>query len=618
MHRKLSIEFLEPRILLSATPEGGDEFPITVDIGPQISTPSAAPETVQSVNETARNDESVVYGPLRPTFLGNARMIWQLSPPDNVDPESYGIQITNHGAATAHFEMQLNGNLGRNITVILRQIRQWPTPLDNPPDYMRAYYFMLDMHTHDYSLTGQFWIHDPVLYVNSLGFGLCDDAASALVLIWREMGYDARVWLLNRHVVPEVYTGTRWEMYDPDLRVFYYNPSGDVAGVEELAASPHLVRSPLHPVSDNPYVYSARMASFFYTTDNNSICDVCIQDVEHTWRDLYFQLPPGAQMTLGPAFSCRKLSTIVGRSPSVSPRLKITIPSGTRATLEMPLVLFDIDGSAGDFVELDGERFALGSDHIFTALMSDSPAPRVRSIHIDNNAKPIHLLYLVNERIAQILSTNTVEILPAGGYEGNVNVELVPLSRTWRFVDGEEDMADDPVLVGQPIQSSAGLRLNGKDQYVDGSTEPVASIFQGGTSFSVAAWLKLDADDATRRPIVDSYRFALEVESSGTPHAYFRQQGGGWRAVRGQPLVADQWYDLQATYDHGELSLYMNGQLQAVKHGLPMDDDYPLRGPYIGHSDHLGGMFFEGTIYTISLSAALDSTASSSFLGAPV
>ena len=94
-------------------------------------------------------------------------------------------------------------------------------------------------------LTVAKWNHSPALFFSSIGFGYCDDSASLFRHLMAAMGYESRVWGLGGHIVAEVRIDNRWEMWDTDLQVHYFNHSGLVAGVEELAAQPDLILQPV-------------------------------------------------------------------------------------------------------------------------------------------------------------------------------------------------------------------------------------------------------------------------------------------------------------------------------------------------------------------------------------
>ena len=75
---------------------------------------------------------------------------------------------------------------------------------------------------HYFTVSAALWLHSPALFLNSLGVGWCDDRAAVVHHLLAEMGYTARLWSLQGHVVPEVLINGRWEVWDTDLGVYYY------------------------------------------------------------------------------------------------------------------------------------------------------------------------------------------------------------------------------------------------------------------------------------------------------------------------------------------------------------------------------------------------------------
>jgi len=83
---------------------------------------------------------------------------------------------------------------------------------------------------------------DPALTLNAFGFGCCEQLAAALAWIWEAEGYQARVaGLTGFHDIPEVFYGNAWHMLDPDHRVYYTNPNGTIASVQDILNNPSVV-----------------------------------------------------------------------------------------------------------------------------------------------------------------------------------------------------------------------------------------------------------------------------------------------------------------------------------------------------------------------------------------
>ena len=373
-------------------------------------------------------------------------------------PESPDDQvlISNESDSMAYFNMQFNGNFSVNTKDLVEQIREFEVPGEpDMPDYEKAYHYMLKFHAHDWAVSDKFYIHEPSLYVNSFGVGLCGDSAGVLKLIWNGMGYESRLWYINGHVVSEVFTGERWQMYDADLRVVYYrHDTGQVAGVEELAANPQFIYDPLVRF-DNPngsgVNHSHRTASFYSTTDNNWICYRCTEHVEE--RDLVFQIPAGGNLRFGQLTPERRIP-IANTDVDNLGLLTVTVPRNSSGTLDIPLALYDVTGSRSDSVTIGSQVLALGTDEVFDYSNRETgrfeqAGQRLDAISFDGNSEPFEVHYLVNKKITEVLEENLVEIQHVGEV-AELSVEFVntPNAVRWRDVhtvdingDGLDDIA---------------------------------------------------------------------------------------------------------------------------------------------------------------------------------
>src|SRR3954471_5282069 len=76
---------------------------------------------------------------------------------------------------------------------------------------------------------------DAIKLFNVYGYG-SDATTAAVVQLWRQLGYEARGWTVNRWgVSPEVSYGGGWHAFDPTMICWFRKPDGQFAGVEELA-----------------------------------------------------------------------------------------------------------------------------------------------------------------------------------------------------------------------------------------------------------------------------------------------------------------------------------------------------------------------------------------------
>ncbi len=496
------------------------------------------------------------------------------------------ILLTNQSTVPARFTMRFNGNISVNTQDLVQQIRDFEVPGEpDMPDYEKAYHYLMEFHGHDRPLTGRTWMHEPSLYLNSIGAGLCDDAASALKLIWNGMGYESRVWLLSGHVVSEVYTGERWEMYDADLRLVYYNDDMQVAGVEELMENPHYIYSPkvrFDQADGSGVSHSKRTASFFWTTENNRVCTACTTNLPE--RDLVFEIPAGGTLQVGEITPERDLPNSLVQTSSLG-LLTVTIPANSTGSLNIPLVLYDISGGPDDSVQLGDATFSLGTDAAFSHLNDEGTDSRFDAVTYANNSEPIQVHYLMNKQLTELLDQNVLEINHIGEATDLQAQVQGPLAKQFDFSDAA---------------ASEVVYFDGTEHF-DVQDQEVSALLHSERNFEINATIQVDADDATRRPVADSFRFSFEIDDQNRPYAYYRASNNRWVGVRGQALPSNEMVDLKVRYEDGTLSLFVNGDLQGQRAGAGLHRDYLVQDLKIGGSSHMGGLFFKGHIDQVSI-----------------
>jgi hypothetical protein len=218
-------------------------------------------------------------------------------------PESENriVEISNLGEKTAKFRMIINEmDLNKEDKIVL-YVKNMKDQYENEPLEMKAFRFVCDFTWHDELVTRHNWAYSPYVMLNSLGGGLCGFRSAVLTNILLKLGFKARSWCIEGHVVTEVYSDGKWKMLDPDYGVYYYNEKNEIASFEELCTDASLITNPVIKVVDNDeynyiYVYSGRLAQLYSSTDDNSLFNV---DYDDLFKDveLYFELPPGAVFT---------------------------------------------------------------------------------------------------------------------------------------------------------------------------------------------------------------------------------------------------------------------------------------------------------------------------------
>ena len=196
----------------------------------------------------------------------------------------------------------------------------------------RLWAFMVSGRQHATPATEAGWLHDPVELLGVWGYGFCDDAAEAYVQLARAAGLEARLWVLEGHLVPEVRYAGGWHLYDPDGEVWFRGPDGDAASVEELIADPGLFDAPvLVEGRDAPQYPRGVLEPLFTSVDDNSLRPVgplllprTLDLVLRPGERVRFDLEPGtARFTDGhwgpPGQVCNGRWSLDGRLPAEGP-----------------------------------------------------------------------------------------------------------------------------------------------------------------------------------------------------------------------------------------------------------------------------------------------------------
>jgi hypothetical protein len=219
---------------------------------------------------------------------------------------------------------------------------------------------------HNSPFTEKRWQHNPILFLNSVGNGLCDDVASVNEALWRYANFPARTWYLDGHVVSEVYHGGKWKMFDADMG-FYCEVNDTILSVTEIGERDGILldkkfrRSAmefdpqLRPISDSWY---------WDGTDWNYITDIWkkFKYIDHykpkedsAIYSYRLELPPGAQYTFG-----KDLTPLPTPFNYPSPNLYNLIFKSEQLndhTINLFLVPVNISGNG--YVQLNGQRYRL-------------------------------------------------------------------------------------------------------------------------------------------------------------------------------------------------------------------------------------------------------------------
>ncbi len=309
------------------------------------------------------------------------------------------VSIQNIGPESASFLLKWNGVDMSSMDGLLEVISQYAP--QEPTPHIQAWRFVHDFSQHYSPLTERKWLHEPVLFFNSAGFGICDDLAELLYHVWTAMGYEARIWSLNGHIVPEVFAQGKWQLLDPDFGTYYLNDGGEIASVNEIAQDPSLIFNP-RLVLDSylSSAYSPGVAALYASTGDNRFCSsngrlsVKCDPISRSRNGGFFQIP--GQSTLELPHQSEGYLTY---DPDVAeiPDFKIAIlkiAPGVSGRINIPLIPVSATGSGT--VRTSRGNFVVGArlDQYFAERTGYNP-----SMWVDAGDEGMEITFSLNPRI---------------------------------------------------------------------------------------------------------------------------------------------------------------------------------------------------------------------------
>jgi hypothetical protein len=322
------------------------------------------------------------------------------------------IALMNSSDREVSFSLTYNGHKAfTSLDEIVEFVRNLPERLPQEPFERKLWRFVRDNTYHEVPINAQQWWYDYWPTLNSLGFGFCGHVAAVYVEVARAAGYKARVWGLYGHVVPEIKVNGRWQLYDPDLNVYYHMRDGNVAGVEDLAADPTLITTPTTPVygaSDN-FAYSSTVADFYdAATGSNYIGDhVFLASTPPGSSQI--RLPAGARLLL-PGHWTAAPTGVDGTTPyhvRAYRQAALELPPGWSGSITLPWVLWDVQGQGS--ISLGSQHFAADSPELRSFLAA--PGTALTTAAVTENPNGLRLVFMINATWYDLLDQNDVEIL---------------------------------------------------------------------------------------------------------------------------------------------------------------------------------------------------------------
>lgn len=310
------------------------------------------------------------------------------------------IEIENTSSAAVDFSLSHNDKrLLTSIFEMLEDVGNQSDDVAGEPFERKLWRYLRDNVYHNSPLSSEAFLHEPLLLINSIGWGFCDDVATVYMHLARAAGKTSRVWYIEGHVVPEVQIEGIWSVYDPDLAVYYTDAEAKVLGVMDLSANPSWVSSPaapLFPDYQNYAGYSSDVAQMYATTANNSLADDVVPYLmePQSPQSGLISIPAGAKLSYPGKWSAVPTGTdsISRVEVPAYANMKLELPSGFTGTIRLPLQLVQISGTGQ--IRLDGTTFTLGSAQLADYLAR--PTLATVTLEITQSSSRIELYMLIN------------------------------------------------------------------------------------------------------------------------------------------------------------------------------------------------------------------------------
>jgi hypothetical protein len=301
------------------------------------------------------------------------------------------LEIRNVSDRTVTFSLIHNGQrVEPSLEAMIESVRDLPDCFEGEPLEHKLWRFVRDSVYHSAPLNWTWWRDDPLAAINSIGWDMCGGVSVTFAFLARAAGFEARVWTLEGHNVPEVLVNGNWTMYDPDLAVYYWNRQGAIASVADLESDPSLITSPIDPIfpdiMDNEIAYSDVVADIYQTQDDNLIFPLPSYEIAHIGAA--FELPPGASLSY-PGLWVKPIDVYGLEVPAVA-NLRMDLPAGWSGTIHLPLLLSAVFGNGR--IRLDGTEFSIGS----AELDAELDAQPAETLELLSSSSDVTLVFLLN------------------------------------------------------------------------------------------------------------------------------------------------------------------------------------------------------------------------------
>lgn len=301
--------------------------------------------------------------------------------------DSY-IIINNTGSQISRFTLDINGRGNYDLNQMVGFIKK---KYQGMPVAEQVWHYVSEYSRHiDMLITKNNWLYNPLLLMNSAGGSRCGFRSAVMTNLLLFMGEEARSWGLEGHVITEVLADGKWQVYDPDLGVVYFNERKEICSFDELCSKPEYITNPvkikcISNVFDSLRATSREIAGMYASRQDNGLFDTDYQRFKKN-ENIAFMLPPGAQLI----FPIPDKSSDAAFAFAV-----LKIPPGWNGTVDIPLILYNTDGNAQFIVE--NEKLTSTEKNFNSTDAGNSPFKY--NITIKENTSGVRLSYFINPLI---------------------------------------------------------------------------------------------------------------------------------------------------------------------------------------------------------------------------
>lgn len=303
------------------------------------------------------------------------------------------IQFTNENGFPVTFSLKINEQFPldwNNIKALVEEM----APAGISPSEAAWRSVVRGSFTTQHPYTAENWQHEPLLFLNSIGGGFCDDRASVLAKVWNKLGYSSRVIGLGGHVVPEVLNNDKWQLFDPDFEIYFSDSNDTVLSEKELENNSQRFFSVsdnnfLNPIFQSKNPLSESIADLYATKENNK--DETAWHLAYQNHPQYFVLP-----------SQSALKFVFDKESGLT-NVLVVLDTSSKGVLRVPLVPFS---ACGELEAIIGSTYLVldTSDYRF------SRNSFIESINIKKVKQKTTIRYLVNPKLHFLSEENTVRL----------------------------------------------------------------------------------------------------------------------------------------------------------------------------------------------------------------